>query len=139
MLLGFSFMESCFIIQCRFSSSNLVRSSNWHFAHLVLQFPSTEHLHGNPHETSKGQISTFFDGGAKYLPNFSTRVQFLAPQHLHRSATKKHQFCPTFMALLCHLFQGQGSLSSVWIDGLGVGPRPHPCVPPGSCGSMSGS
>ena len=67
-------MESCFIIQCRFSSSNLVRSSNWHFAHLVLQFPSTEHLHGNPHETSKGQISTFFDGGAKYLPNFSSQV-----------------------------------------------------------------
>ena len=31
------------------------------------------------------------------------------------------------------------ALSFVWIDGLGVGPRPHPCVPPGSCGSMSGS
>ena len=51
-----------------------VRSSNWHFAHLILQFPRTEHLHGIPHESMKGQISTIFDGGAKYVPNFSSQV-----------------------------------------------------------------
>ena len=51
-----------------------VLSSNWHFAHLILQFPRTEHLHGIPHKTRKGQISTIFDGGAKYLPNFSSQV-----------------------------------------------------------------
>lgn len=68
-----------------------LRSSNWHFAHFILQFPSTAHLHGNPHETRKGQISQFVTSrqiSGKFFPEPDC-VQFLAPKHLHHSATKK--------------------------------------------------
>ena len=107
-----------------------LRSSNWHFAHFILQFPSTAHLHGNPHETRKGQISQFVTSrqiSGKFFPEPDC-VQFLAPKHLHHSATKK--VLPHFHhpASVSPASGPEGSLVWVWVW-IDVGLLDHALTP----------
>ena len=127
------------------------------FAQFILQFRSTAYLHGTPHETGRGQISSSSVESGKYLPKapnicrlFPGQLKACTSWRLSTSiiappSPPKRPIFSTSMSL-CYLYLSlcQGSFfDRCLLSGCTHShAHHHPCVPvlpPPVCGSMSGS